>query len=104
MGFAGILVAGAIAFSLAVMWLWNSLMPSIFGLRPIHFGQALGLLALSRLLLGSPFQALGHRLHSRHHMIQRWENMTPEERERFRHGLRDHHFHHHPRPQPGGTD
>ena len=32
------------------MLLWNGLMPEIFGLPPISFFQALGLLALSTLL------------------------------------------------------
>jgi hypothetical protein len=98
-GFAGLLMVGAIALSLAVMWLWNSLMPGIFGLQSIGFWQALELLVLSRLLFGSPFRSMGHRLHLRHHMIQRWDSMTPEERERFRHGLRGHH-HHQPPPRP----
>jgi hypothetical protein len=102
-GFAGLRVVGAIAFSLAVMWLWNGLMPGVFGVRSITFRQALELLVLSRLLFGSSLGSLGHRLHLRHHMIERWDSMTPEERERFRHGLRDHHHHHqqqYPRPDP----
>jgi len=35
-----------------VKLLWNWLMPAIFGLPPIRFWQALGLLALSRILFG----------------------------------------------------
>ena len=34
-------------------WLWNWLLPDIFGLRQITFWQALGLLALCRILFGS---------------------------------------------------
>src|SRR5215203_5698755 len=44
---------------LAVQWLWNWLLPDIFGLRQITFWQALGLLALCRILFGS-FGRGGH--------------------------------------------
>ena len=53
-------IAFAIAFALfillgglVVQWLWNWLLPDIFGLRQITFWQALGLLALCRILFGS---------------------------------------------------
>ena len=35
-----------------VQWLWNWLLPDIFGLRAITWWEALGLLALSRILFG----------------------------------------------------
>ena len=35
-----------------VQWLWNWLVPGIFALRRITFWEALGLLALSRILFG----------------------------------------------------
>jgi hypothetical protein len=37
---------------IVVQWLWNWLMPGIFGLRLLTFWEALGLLALSRILFG----------------------------------------------------
>lgn len=40
-----------------VQWLWNWLAPSIFGLRQVTLWEALGLLALSRILFGG----FGHR-------------------------------------------
>lgn len=81
-----VLVAATV-FSLAVMWLWNRLMPGIFGLHAISFWQALGLLVLSRLLFGG-FRG-GHRfIDQRMRLLRRWEHMTPEEREKFRAGLR----------------
>jgi hypothetical protein len=80
---AAILVAGFV-----VMHLWNWLMPALFGGHPITFGQALGLLVLSRLLFGGFLgRPAGHR-EWRHRMRERWEHMTPEEREKFREGLR----------------
>jgi hypothetical protein len=72
---------------LVVMGLWNWLMPAIFGLQAITFWQALGLLILSRLLLGR-FHGRGHSNHWRHRMRQRLDHMTPEEREKFFAGVR----------------
>jgi hypothetical protein len=72
-----------------VMHLWNWLMPSIFGLRAITFAQAIGLLVLSKLLLGGFHRHSGGGGHRwKRHMKEHWERMTPEERERFRSGMR----------------
>jgi len=72
----------------AVFALWNSLMPSIFGLHTISYWQALGLMALSWILFGG-FRGLGSGRGSwRHDMRRRWERMTPAEREEFVKGLR----------------
>jgi hypothetical protein len=73
-----------------VMQLWNWLAPELFGLRQITFWQALGLLALCRILFGGfGLSGGGPRSNSRRRMRDRWEQMTPEERERFRQGLHD---------------
>lgn len=51
--FGGILITGlAILFGYVIMWLWNWLMPMIFGLPMLTFWQAVGLFALSKFLLG----------------------------------------------------
>lgn len=39
----------------AIQYLWNNLIPEIFGLKEISFFQALGLFSLSYLLFGIPF-------------------------------------------------
>ncbi len=73
-----------------VMLLWNWLAPTLFGLRLITFWQAIGLLALCRILFGGFGLGGGsHRSRSRRRMAERWEQMTPEEREKFRQGLHD---------------
>jgi hypothetical protein len=84
-----------------VMLLWNWLAPELFGLRLITFWQAIGLLALCRILFGGfGLGGGGHRSSRRRmegrirervgeRMAERWEQMTPEERERFREGLND---------------
>jgi hypothetical protein len=74
-----------------VRLLWNGLLPTLFGWPPITFWQALGLLALCRILFGNIGLGGGsYRSRSRRRMDERWEQMTPEERERFRQGLHGH--------------
>lgn len=87
--FALIALLAAAVFSLATMSLWNWLMPALFGLRAISFWQALGLLVLSRILLGGFRGRSGRSMHWRRRMHERWEQMTPEEREKFRQGMRE---------------
>ena len=70
-----------------VMHLWNWLAPELFGLRAVTFWQALGLLALCRILFGGFGLSGNASRRSRRRMFERWEQMSPEERERFRHGL-----------------
>lgn len=78
-----VVVAGAV-FGFVVMLLWNWLMPALFGWRAIGFWQALGLVLLSKILFGGFRGGWGHGRHWRHRMRERWENMTPEQREQFR--------------------
>jgi hypothetical protein len=71
-----------------VMHLWNWLLPSLFGWHAITFWQALGLLLLCRILFGHFGGGTYTRSNIRRRMVERWEHMTPEEREKFRHGMR----------------
>ncbi|HMG75508.1 MAG TPA: hypothetical protein VK582_18560 [Pyrinomonadaceae bacterium] len=98
-------ILGMVIFCLiggeVVMRLWNWLAPTLFGFRQITFWQALGLLALCRILFGGFGLGGGgsHRSKSRRgmrervsarvseRMAERWEQMTPEERERLRQGI-----------------
>jgi hypothetical protein len=68
----------------AVMHLWNWLLPALFGWHLITFWQAVGVLALCRILFGSWGGRGGPRSRFRARINERWEQMTPEERERFR--------------------
>jgi hypothetical protein len=68
-----------------VLQLWNWLLPPLFGWRQITFWQALGLLALCRILFGGTGGVGWHRRAPwRRRMSERWEKMTPEEREKYR--------------------
>jgi hypothetical protein len=75
-----------------VLQLWNWLLPPLFGWRQITFWQALGILALCRILFGGFGHRGGVRSNIRRRvadrMAGRWEHMTPEERERFQQGIR----------------
>jgi hypothetical protein len=69
-----------------VRQLWNWLLPPLFGFPQLTFWQALGVLALSRILFGGfGFGGGSHRRHRREY----WKHLTPEERERLRHGMCD---------------
>ena len=85
-GLFGIVAVGAVSF--VVMDLWNVLMPGIFAVRTISFWQALGLLVLSKILFGGFRPSGGGRTRWRRRMLDRWEQMTPEEREKFKQGMR----------------
>jgi len=75
-------------FGLIVMSLWNWLMPALFGWKVVTFWQAIGLVILSKILFGG-FRGGPRGMHWRHRMMERWDKMTPEERERFREGIRN---------------
>lgn len=62
-----------------VQLLWNWLLPPLFGVPTVTFWQALGLLALCRILFGGWHGGRGRRSH----------NWSPEEKERFRQRVRE---------------
>jgi hypothetical protein len=66
--------------------LWNWLIPGIFDGPLINFWQAIGLLALARILTGGfrgPWNG-HHKHHWRKRWERKWEQMTPEQRERLK--------------------
>jgi hypothetical protein len=83
-----LLITIAIAgFGQAVLQLWNWLMPELFGLHPLRFWQAVGLMGLSWILVGGlrGFGMISGPGRSR--TPDSWARLTPEERERFRRGI-----------------
>ena len=72
-----------------VLHLWNWLLPPLFGWKAITFWQAVGILTLCRILFGGLGRGRGfQRSNWRRRMNERWQHMTPEEREKFRQGTR----------------
>jgi hypothetical protein len=91
--FAPLAIVGMGLFAFAggeiVKLLWNGLLPPLFGWRELTFWQALGMLALCRILFGGFGLHGGGRSRMRGRMEERFEQMTPEERERFRQRMRE---------------
>jgi hypothetical protein len=99
LAFGGFLLFMALGGAV-VQQLWNWLVPAVFGWRQVTFWQALGLLALCRILFGGigghgsgrhgVRNRIGERMAERmgERTAARWDRMTPEERERFRQGMR----------------
>lgn len=88
--FFGILFFGSL-LGFIVMVLWNCLLPEILSLPKINFWQAIGLLALTRILFGTikGWKGCNSCCNSNEHNSgwkKKWEdrlaNMTPEEREK----------------------
>lgn len=91
-GFAAFITVGGFV----VQQLWNWLLPPLVGWPALTFWQALGILALCRILFGG-FGMHGGRSRFRRRFRERFEarleerfaELTPEERERFREHLRE---------------
>lgn len=73
-----IAVAGfAILFGFIIMWLWNALMPGIFGLTALTYWQAVGLFILLKILFGGfGGGGGGKRRHSSRHSRSFCENRS----------------------------
>jgi hypothetical protein len=89
---APLAIVGIVLFAFlggeVVRLLWNWLLPPLFSFREITFWQAIGLLALCRILFGGFGRHGINRSYARRRIAERMDRMTPEERERFRHGMR----------------
>jgi len=90
---APLAILGIVVFTILggwiVMMLWNWLTPPLFGWHTITFWQAWGLLALSRILFGGLGLHRSAGWNMRRRMDERWNVMTPEEREHFRQRMRE---------------
>ncbi len=84
----GIAVFGGIV--LGTQWLWNTLVPSIFGGPVLNYWQTLGLMVLAKLFLWPISKGGGHwGRHKSGFWQARWERMSPEQRERLKARMRD---------------
>lgn len=84
-GMFAVVIAVLALLALAVMVLWNSLVPQLFRGPALQYWQALGLLLLSRILFGGLRGRGGWHGHWRQRKWrERWESMTPEERAHLR--------------------
>ncbi|MCI1778501.1 MAG: hypothetical protein LKI53_00925 [Bacteroidales bacterium] len=83
------IVASILVFSLAVMFLWNWLIPALFSAGTITFLQAVGILVLCRLLFG--WKMPNSRNIGTGVQNSRWNTMSPEERRSFAHQIHERH-------------
>jgi hypothetical protein len=91
----GIMLATCAVFGVAVMLLWNALIPQIFGLPQLNYLQAAGLLILARVLFGGiggggrgnallwGAERDGHSFHHGNKLREKWMNMSEDERLEF---------------------
>ncbi len=84
LGIAALMVLAFFIFGYATMYLWNWLMPDLFNLKTIDFYQAIGLVVLSKILLGGMHMRGGGGWGQKRFWKAKWESMTPEEREKFK--------------------
>jgi len=80
-------IAGLFIFGNVIMYLWNALLPNLFGISTITFWQALGILVLSKILFsGFHHDHNSHKCHDWEYsdIRNKWMKMTPEQREEFR--------------------
>lgn len=78
-------IAAVFLFGGVVMGLWNAILPAVLGVKAITFMQALGILLLSKILFGGfGGRRWGGSPQWKQKMKQRWDNMTPDERENFK--------------------
>ena len=99
-------LAAALLFGWLVMLLWNAVIPSLINVNPIKYWQAVGLLALCRILFGNFGGRMGGAGKWRQNQQSgeqaettersffgsswrgKWMNMTEEERTKFKDEMR----------------
>jgi hypothetical protein len=93
-GFILIATAAILLFGFIVMQLWNNVLTSAVPVNTITFGQALGILLLSKILFGGFSGGRGGGWKGKgapwnNEMREKWQTMTPEEQEKFKHEWRN---------------
>ena len=80
-----IATAAILLFGFIVMSLWNAILPAVIHVSAISFGQALGILLLSKILFGGFHGGWrGGRERWKQGMKEKWDKMTPEDRDKFK--------------------
>ena len=72
-------------FGSVVMLLWNNALAPVLHISTITFWQGLGILVLSKILFSS-FSGGNRprRSYWKQRMLRKWNNMSPEEKEKFK--------------------
>ena len=83
-GIAALMVLAFFLFGYVTMYLWNWLMPDLFNLKTIDFTQAIGLVILSKILLGGMHMRGSGGWGQKRFWKAKWESMTTEDRDKFK--------------------
>jgi len=78
------IAAGIFIFGTVVMFLWNSILPSVLGVGTVTFWQAIGILILSKILFGCFKGGHSHHKFHGHYMHEKMMHLSPEEREKMK--------------------
>ena len=94
-GLLGLLAMTAV-FGTVTMLLWNALLPPLFGLPPLSWLQAAGLLILCRVLFGGIAGGLGGVMGGRRREHEglfrgKWDAMSPEQRQHLAEEIKKRH-------------
>ncbi len=81
---APLAIAGFALFIWLVMLLWNNILTVATGVRSITYWQAAGIFLLSKILFGFSGGWKGRHSWRDRGMREKLENMSPEEREKFK--------------------
>lgn len=66
----------------AVMWLWNTILPGVIGVKAITYWQAAGIFVLSKILFGH-FGGGGGKGYQ-HGPRNKWKGMSDEDKAKFK--------------------
>jgi hypothetical protein len=89
--FVAVFIAFATALSWLVMYLWNTILVDVAGVKPLNFWKAAGLLALAKILFGG---FGGRKAPWKHSKRKDWKNkwmaMNDEERQEAKSRWKEH--------------
>lgn len=85
-GFTVLAIAAMAVFGFIVMSLWNNILVAVLHVSAVTFWQALGILVLGKILFGGFNGGCGRNRggHWKKEMQEKWQGMTPEEREKVK--------------------
>ena len=82
--FIPLIIAALFGISYIVMELWNNILPAVLHVGVVTYWQAMGILVLCKILFGFGRKGGNGAPWMRHRMEERFKNMTPEERAKFK--------------------
>lgn len=83
-GFIVLAIAFIGLFGWIVMELWNAILVPVLQVGAVTFWQAIGILVLCKILFGGFKKSWGEKHKWGNEMKEKWQQMTPEEKEKFK--------------------